>query len=60
MDIPEDGIVAALKAVLDKRNHPMLIHCNKGKVRRRLRLRTPVLSYHGTVEQTTDGSGRMC
>lgn len=32
MDIPEDGIVAALKAVLDKRNHPMLIHCNKGKV----------------------------
>lgn len=33
MDIPEDGIVAALKAVLDKRNHPMLIHCNKGKVR---------------------------
>ncbi|RLN93731.1 hypothetical protein BBJ28_00021801, partial [Nothophytophthora sp. Chile5] len=33
VDIPEDGIVAALKAVLDKRNHPMLIHCNKGKVR---------------------------
>lgn len=32
MDIPEDGIVAALNAVLDKRNHPMLIHCNKGKV----------------------------
>ncbi|KAK1944896.1 Tyrosine-protein phosphatase DSP1 [Phytophthora citrophthora] len=33
VDIPEDGIVAALKAVLDKRNHPMLIHCNKGKHR---------------------------
>uniref|UniRef100_M4B3W4 diphosphoinositol-polyphosphate diphosphatase n=1 Tax=Hyaloperonospora arabidopsidis (strain Emoy2) TaxID=559515 RepID=M4B3W4_HYAAE len=33
VDIPEEGIVAALKAVLDKRNHPMLIHCNKGKHR---------------------------
>ncbi|TDH67912.1 hypothetical protein CCR75_003810 [Bremia lactucae] len=33
VDIPEDGIVAALKAVLDRRNHPMLIHCNKGKHR---------------------------
>ncbi|KAG7379324.1 tyrosine-protein phosphatase siw14 [Phytophthora pseudosyringae] len=33
VDIPEDGIMAALKAVLDKRNHPMLIHCNKGKHR---------------------------
>ncbi|KAF1318976.1 hypothetical protein FI667_g13504, partial [Globisporangium splendens] len=32
VDIPEYGIVAALKAVLDKRNHPMLIHCNKGKL----------------------------
>jgi tyrosine-protein phosphatase SIW14 len=32
VDIPEEGIVAALTAVLDKRNHPMLIHCNKGKV----------------------------
>jgi tyrosine-protein phosphatase SIW14 len=36
VDIPEGGIVAALTAVLDKRNHPMLIHCNKGKVRPRL------------------------
>lgn len=34
VDIPEAGIVAALQAVLDRRNHPMLIHCNKGKVRR--------------------------
>ena len=33
VDIPEGGIVAALTAVLDKRNHPMLIHCNKGKHR---------------------------
>jgi protein tyrosine phosphatase (PTP) superfamily phosphohydrolase (DUF442 family) len=33
VDIPEAGIVAALQAVLDKRNHPMLIHCNKGKAR---------------------------
>lgn len=33
MDIPEAGIVAALQAVLDRRNHPMLIHCNKGKHR---------------------------
>ncbi|CAI5719011.1 unnamed protein product [Peronospora destructor] len=33
VDISEDGIVAALTAVLDRRNHPMLIHCNKGKHR---------------------------
>ncbi|KAF0702877.1 hypothetical protein AaE_015660 [Aphanomyces astaci] len=33
VDIPEKGIAAALSAVLDQRNHPMLIHCNKGKVR---------------------------
>ncbi|KAF0739866.1 hypothetical protein Ae201684P_016527 [Aphanomyces euteiches] len=33
VDIPEKGIAAALSAVLDQRNHPMLIHCNKGKHR---------------------------
>lgn len=33
VDIPEDGIAQALMAVLDPRNHPMLIHCNKGKHR---------------------------
>lgn len=33
VDIPDDGIAAALSAVLDRRNHPMLIHCNKGKHR---------------------------
>ncbi|MBW0485876.1 hypothetical protein O181_025591 [Austropuccinia psidii MF-1] len=31
--IPEDKIRLALKQVLDVRNHPMLIHCNKGKHR---------------------------
>lgn len=31
-NIPEDVICAALVAILDKRNHPLLIHCNKGKV----------------------------
>jgi hypothetical protein len=30
--VPEDKISAALAALLDKRNHPILIHCNKGKV----------------------------
>ncbi|KAI8376286.1 tyrosine phosphatase family-domain-containing protein [Radiomyces spectabilis] len=33
VQIPEDKINAALAAMLDKRNHPMLIHCNKGKHR---------------------------
>ncbi|KAI9314153.1 tyrosine phosphatase family-domain-containing protein [Dichotomocladium elegans] len=33
VQIPEDKISAALAAILDKRNHPMLIHCNKGKHR---------------------------
>lgn len=37
MDIPEAGIVEALQAVLDRRNHPMLIHCNKGKASARRR-----------------------
>lgn len=32
MTVPEDKISAALAALLDKRNHPILIHCNKGKV----------------------------
>lgn len=31
--IPDDKIVAAMAVVLDSRNHPMLIHCNKGKHR---------------------------
>lgn len=31
--IPPDQITAALSAILDRRNHPMLIHCNKGKHR---------------------------
>ncbi|TNY24179.1 tyrosine phosphatase family-domain-containing protein [Rhodotorula diobovata] len=33
VSIPEDKIVAALSTILDVRNHPMLIHCNKGKHR---------------------------
>ncbi|XP_064994978.1 probable tyrosine-protein phosphatase DSP4 isoform X1 [Musa acuminata AAA Group] len=30
-NIPEDTIREALKVVLDIRNHPLLIHCNRGK-----------------------------
>ena len=33
VQIPEETITAALTSVLDRRNHPMLIHCNKGKHR---------------------------
>ncbi|ORY90881.1 protein-tyrosine phosphatase, partial [Leucosporidium creatinivorum] len=33
VQIPDDKIVAALAVILDVRNHPMLIHCNKGKHR---------------------------
>ncbi|KAI8907038.1 tyrosine phosphatase family-domain-containing protein [Powellomyces hirtus] len=33
VDIPEDTICAALTVLLDRRNHPILIHCNKGKHR---------------------------
>ena len=31
--IPLSSIKDILKIVLDRRNHPILIHCNKGKVR---------------------------
>ncbi|XP_074556320.1 inositol diphosphatase DSP1-like [Curcuma longa] len=31
--IPEDAIQEALKIVLDVRNHPLLIHCKRGKHR---------------------------
>ena len=33
VDIPEPIIRDALRAILDVNNHPILIHCNKGKVR---------------------------
>ncbi|RKP40196.1 protein-tyrosine phosphatase, partial [Dimargaris cristalligena] len=33
VDIPQDTICAALAVLLDRRNHPILIHCNKGKHR---------------------------
>ncbi|KAJ1981793.1 tyrosine-protein phosphatase siw14 [Dimargaris verticillata] len=33
IDIPQDAICSALTVLLDKRNHPVLIHCNKGKHR---------------------------
>ncbi|BBN05176.1 tyrosine-protein phosphatase SIW14 [Marchantia polymorpha subsp. ruderalis] len=33
VDIPEDVIRDALKILLDVKNHPILIHCNKGKHR---------------------------
>ncbi|WFD22538.1 protein-tyrosine-phosphatase [Malassezia equina] len=31
--VPGETIAAALTTILDRRNHPMLIHCNKGKHR---------------------------
>ncbi|XP_019168683.1 PREDICTED: probable tyrosine-protein phosphatase At1g05000 isoform X2 [Ipomoea nil] len=33
VNIPADMIREALKVVLDKRNHPLLIHCKRGKDR---------------------------
>ena len=33
VDIPEPIIAQALTVLLDKRNHPVLVHCNKGKHR---------------------------
>ncbi|KAF4372604.1 hypothetical protein F8388_027277 [Cannabis sativa] len=33
VNIPEETIVEALKVVLDERNHPILIHCKRGKNR---------------------------
>ncbi|KAI9598861.1 tyrosine phosphatase family-domain-containing protein [Syncephalis fuscata] len=33
VDIPENVICAALAVLLDRRNHPIVIHCNKGKHR---------------------------
>lgn len=30
--VPKEGVARALNVVLDRRNHPVLIHCNKGKV----------------------------
>ncbi|KAK4700940.1 hypothetical protein P7C70_g5302, partial [Phenoliferia sp. Uapishka_3] len=32
VQIPDEKIVAALAVIFDVRNHPILIHCNKGKV----------------------------
>ncbi|XP_057955213.1 tyrosine-protein phosphatase DSP1-like [Malania oleifera] len=33
VNIPEDTIREALRVVLDVKNHPLLIHCNRGKHR---------------------------
>jgi len=30
--IPDISIIGALETILDKRNHPILVHCNAGKV----------------------------
>jgi hypothetical protein len=30
--IPDVAIIGALETILDKRNHPILVHCNAGKV----------------------------
>ena len=30
--IPDTSVIGALETVLDKRNHPILVHCNAGKV----------------------------
>jgi len=31
--IPDTSIIGALETILDKRNHPILVHCNAGKHR---------------------------
>jgi len=31
--VPKDKVIEALKIILDQRNHPLLIHCNRGKHR---------------------------
>ncbi|KAK1274392.1 putative tyrosine-protein phosphatase [Acorus gramineus] len=36
VSIPDDTIREALKVVLDVRNHPLLIHCKRGKVHTQL------------------------
>ncbi|XP_042419937.1 probable tyrosine-protein phosphatase DSP2 [Zingiber officinale] len=33
IDIPGDKIIDALKVILDAKNHPLLIHCKRGKHR---------------------------
>lgn len=33
VDIPEDKINTALRVITDPANHPVLVHCNKGKHR---------------------------
>ncbi len=33
VDIPTDVVQKAMTQLLDTRNHPILIHCNKGKHR---------------------------
>lgn len=33
VDIPEDKIALALATLLDRKTHPILVHCNKGKHR---------------------------
>jgi tyrosine-protein phosphatase SIW14 len=30
--IPDVSIIGALETILDKQNHPILVHCNAGKV----------------------------
>jgi tyrosine-protein phosphatase SIW14 len=30
--IPDVSMIGALETILDKRNHPILVHCNAGKV----------------------------
>lgn len=47
--MPPATIEAALLAVLDKNNHPMLIHCNKGKVSARC-------SFDAMMVFTVDGT----
>ncbi|KAI9843898.1 MAG: hypothetical protein M1837_006052 [Sclerophora amabilis] len=33
INIPFEDMIAALRIILDRRNHPLLIHCNKGRHR---------------------------
>lgn len=39
--IPDVSIIGALETILDKRNHPILVHCNAGKVLPRIPIKPP-------------------
>lgn len=51
--IPPKDMAAALGILLDTRNHPLLIHCNKGKVSDPIRLRLPIFGLTFNYQHRT-------